>query len=155
LTLNWSGALTSANLTSDAPGVHGLSGDRLPFVPRFSTTLDANYTWSAFGDYRGFVGATWVYVGDRAGDFSSGGFHEDCCNPFADAFLGQVKVASYNTLSGRIGVEDDRWRFEVWGRNILGSKGVTSAGDSYPGFPAAMAVVPPPTVGLTISAKFH
>ncbi|MGB6309374.1 MAG: TonB-dependent receptor, partial [Steroidobacteraceae bacterium] len=71
LTFAWVGAFTDAELTSNAPAVNGLPGDPLPFAPKWSTSLDGQYEWAAFADYKGFVGTTWSYVGTRSTDFAS------------------------------------------------------------------------------------
>ena len=71
LTLGWTGAYTDAKLTSPAPAVNGNSGDPLPYAPKWSTSLDGEYDWNLFADFKGFVGAAWSYVGSRSTDFAS------------------------------------------------------------------------------------
>ena len=71
LTLQWTGAYTDAKLTTDAPAVHGNSGDPLPYAPKWGTSLDGEYAAAAFANWKGFVGATWSYVGAREAPISA------------------------------------------------------------------------------------
>jgi iron complex outermembrane receptor protein len=144
LTFSWTGAYTDAHLTSDAPGVSGHSGDPLPYAPKWGTSLDGAYDWAAFADYKGFVGATWSYVGARRSDFASS-VDENA----------QVPLPSYNTIALRTGVENDRYRVTLWGKNLADKRGITSYQSSgAPGFAGEITVIDPRTVGVTLSAKF-
>jgi outer membrane receptor protein involved in Fe transport len=144
LTLQWTGAYTDAKLTTDAPAVSGVSGDRLPYAPKWGTSLDGEYTAAAFADYKYFVGATWSYVGGRSTDFGS-----DVTQ------LLQVHLPSYNTYGARVGLDNDRWRWTLYGKNLSNSRGITAYGSSgSPGLNGEIAVTQPLTVGLTLSTKF-
>jgi outer membrane receptor protein involved in Fe transport len=144
LTVQWTGAYTDAKLTTDAPAVSGVSGDRLPYAPKWGTSLDGEYTAAAFADYRYFVGATWGYVGARSTDFGS-----DVTQ------LLQVQLPSYNTYGARVGLDNDRWRWTLYGKNLSNSRGITAYGSSgAPGLNGEVAVTQPLTVGLTLSTKF-
>jgi iron complex outermembrane recepter protein len=145
LTFSWTGAYTDAKLTSDAPGVGGVSGDPLPYAPKWSTSLDGEYDWAAFGNFKGFVGATWSYVGTRSTDFGSS----------ADATPVQVDLDSYNTFAARLGLENDRYRVTLYGKNLGDSRGITSyVSSGAPGLAGDITVIQPRTVGVTLSAKF-
>jgi iron complex outermembrane receptor protein len=145
LTFSWTGAYTHANLTSPAPAVGGNSGDPLPYVPKWSTSLDGEYDWAAFANYKGFVGATWSYIGSRSTDFGSS----------ADATPVQVALSSYNTVEARIGLENDRYRVTVYGKNLGDSRGITSyVSNGAPGLAGELTVIQPRTIGVTLSAKF-
>ena len=145
LTFSWTGAYTDAKLTSDAPGVGGVSGDPLPYAPKWSTSLDGEYDWAAFANYKGFVGATWSYVGTRSTDFGSS----------AAAIPVQVGLDSYNTFAARIGLENDRYRVTLYGKNLGDSRGITSyVSSGAPGLAGDITVIQPRTIGVTLSAKF-
>jgi iron complex outermembrane receptor protein len=144
LTLNWTGAYTDANLTSPAPAAHGNSGDPLPYAPKWSTSLDGEYDWAAFASYKAFAGGTWSYVGTRSTDFGSS----------VDT-TAQVGLPSYHTYAVRLGLDNDRYRFTLYGKNLADSRGITSYMSSgAPGLMGEMGVIQPRTVGLTLSAKF-
>jgi iron complex outermembrane recepter protein len=145
LTFTWTGAYTDAKLTTDAPGVNGIAGDPLPYAPKLGTSLDGEYAWAAFATYKGFVGATWSYVGARSTDFGSS----------VDLIPTQVALPSYNTFAARIGLENDRYRVMLWGKNLGDSRGITSYQSSgAPDSGGEITVIQPRTVGVTLSAKF-
>jgi len=141
LTLSFSGAYTDAKLTTDAPTVGGHNGDRLPWIPRWSTTLDGEYDFPVMDETTGFVGAQWSYIGDRMSDFSPGGV---------------VDVPSYDTFNLRAGLEYRRWRAEVFAKNVGDSRGIVNVGGAgtVPGGGRSAVFVQPRTVGLSLAARF-
>jgi iron complex outermembrane recepter protein len=143
LTFQWTGAYTDAKLTSADPSIDASSGDRLPFAPKLGTSVDGEYKRTAFGDFSGFLGATWSYVGSRSSDFNS-----STATP-----PGQVILPSYSTFALRLGLENSRYRLSLYGKNLSDSRGFTdytSNGSPY----STVTVTQPRTIGLTLSAKF-
>ena len=53
LKFQWIGAFTEANLTSPATALNASSGAQLPFAPKWTTSLDGQYEWTAFANYKG------------------------------------------------------------------------------------------------------
>jgi outer membrane receptor protein involved in Fe transport len=144
LTLQWTGAYTDAKLTTDAPAVHGVSGDRLPYAPKWGTSVDGEYDAPAFAQWKYFVGATWSFVGNRSTDFGS--------DPTATT---QVSLPSYNTYGARLGLDNDHYRVTVYAKNLSDSRGITSYNSSgAPGLNGSIGITQPLTVGVTLSAKF-
>ncbi len=143
LKFQWIGAYTEANLTSPSTTLNAISGAPLPFAPKWSTSLDGQYEWTAFAGYKGFVGATWSYVGSRNSDFSS------------TAAAPPVDLPSYNTTAARLGLENDRYTVTLYGKNLSNANGITDY-NSFPGGSpySAISVIQPRTVGLALSAKF-
>jgi outer membrane receptor protein involved in Fe transport len=145
LTFAWVGAYTDAKLTSPAPAVNANSGDRLPFAPKWGTSLDGEYDRAAFADYKAFVGAMWSYVGTRSTDFASS----------TAAIPGQLALRSYNTVDARVGLENARYRVTVYGKNLGDSRGITSyVSGGAPGLAGELTITQPRTIGVTLSAKF-
>ena len=149
LTFTLTGARVDAYLTSAAPDTGGNDGDRLPYAPRWSGSLDGGYTWLAFSDYNAFVGATWSLVGSRFSDFSA--------TPAATGFEPDPRpeLPSYDTVNLRAGLENARWTFEIWCRNVGDVRGIayyTSSGT--PNFGGAIGYVEPRTFGAAITARF-
>jgi outer membrane receptor protein involved in Fe transport len=143
LTLQWIGAYTDAILTSPAPAVNAVSGDPLPYVPKWSTAIDASYSWAWFSQFRGFAGATWSYVDARSSDFGS--------SPTGT----QIQVPSYNTYALRLGIDNDHYRVTLYGKNLSDSRGITNyIGSGTPGFNGMATVIQPRTIGLTLGVKF-
>lgn len=143
LTFQWTGAYSDALLTSDAPTLGAFSGNRLPWVPKWSTAIDAEYKHAAFGNFDAFVGGTWSYVGEQSSDFASS----------ATTPPGQLVLPTYSTYGARLGLENDRYRITLYGKNLSNSRGITnytSNGSPY----STITVTQPLTVGLSLSAKF-
>ena len=94
LTLGLLGSYVDAKITEDAPGLGAFNGDKLPYVPDVTATLNATYTWHAFGNFSGFVGGSWNYVGNAYTNFATGAATES-----------HAKLPSYDTAQApsRIG----------------------------------------------------
>jgi iron complex outermembrane receptor protein len=150
LTFTLTGAYVDAYLTSPAPEAGGNDGDPLPYAPKWSTSLDGAYTWRAFGDYNAFAGATWSYIGSRFNDFSAlpgatGAFEPE---PRPD-------LPSYNTVNLRAGIEDGRWTFELYCKNLGDTRGITYyVNTGTPNYGGALGYVQPRTLGGTVTARF-
>jgi outer membrane receptor protein involved in Fe transport len=138
LTLGVIGAYTDAKLTQDAPGIGGLKGDRLAYVPDLSNTVNVDYEWRAFGDYRAYVGGGWTYTGSRYDDI-----------PERD------RLPSYSTVLLRAGLKTGRYSAEIYAKNIGDARGITNyvPTGSYSGG-GSIAVIRPRTVGLRVAADF-
>ena len=153
LNLTLTGAYVDAYLTADAPATGGLSGDELPYAPKWSNSLDAQYTWHAFGDYSAFAGATWSYIGSRFADFAAtttAGANGVAFVPNPRADLG-----GYDTLNLRLGLQNDRWRFELYAKNLADSRGLTFyTNTGTPNNGGAIVVQQPRTIGATLDLRF-
>jgi iron complex outermembrane recepter protein len=149
LNLTLTGAYVDAYLTSDAPAAGGVTGDQLPYAPKWSDSLDAIYTWKAFADYDAFAGATWSYIGSRVDDFAAtaavvGGAIVFEPNPRAG-------LGGYNTLDLRAGLQDQRWTFELYVKNLTDNRGLTFYSNSgTPNFGGSITIQQPRTIGATI-----
>lgn len=144
LKFTWTGAYTDAYLTSPAPAVSGVSGDRLAYAPKWGTSVDGEYDWAAFASFRGFLGATWSYVGSRVTDFGS--------SPSGTA---QVVLPSYNTSDVRVGLDNNHYRVTLYGKNLGDARGITYyVSSGAPGLEGEATVIQPRTIGVTLSAKF-
>lgn len=149
LAFTLTGAYVDAYLTSAAPAAGGNDGDPLPYVPKWSTSLDGAYTWLAFSDYNAFAGATWSYLGSRSNDFSAtagaAGFVPDP----------RPELPSYNTVNLRAGLENERWTFELYCKNLGDTRGIAYYSNSgTPNYGGTVNYVIPRTVGATATLKF-
>jgi iron complex outermembrane recepter protein len=147
LTFQLTGAYTDAKLTSDAPDINASNGDPLPYAPKWTTSLDGQYEWAAFGDYKALVGATWSYVDSRSSDYST----YQASPPPAPAV--QKELPSYNTWSLRFGLENAHYRFSVYGKNLSDEHGITNFNDAGSPYPT-ISVIQPRTFGITLAASF-
>jgi iron complex outermembrane receptor protein len=117
LSFSLNGSYTDAALTKDTdPVVGGLSGDSLPYVPKWTLGLFGEREWrlgrSATFAFGGAVG----YVGERTFDFTS---------RRADGSL--LELDSYATLDLHAGVYSGPWSFELYGKNLTNEKGAPRA----------------------------
>jgi outer membrane receptor protein involved in Fe transport len=152
LTFTLTGAYVDAYLTSPAPAAGGNDGDQLPYVPKWSTSLDGAYTWRAFSDYNAFTGATWSYVGSRFNDFST-----TPSTPGGTTLVPvpRADLASYNSVDLRAGLENGRWTFQLYCKNVGDTRGIAYYVNSgTPNFGGAVSYVVPRTLGGLITARF-
>jgi len=135
LQLGLNATFTDATLASDAPGVGGVDGDRLPYSARWAAAFNADYTHALVGNYKGRVGLVWRYVGDRNSDF-----------PAASDY---VRLAAFDTVSVSAGVSNERWNFNLYARNVA-DKRVYTAWNA----PLGGVILQPRTIGLSIDTAF-
>jgi len=147
LTLRGTGSYVNSRLTEDAPAAGGLSGDRMPFVPKWNGSLSADYHWPVGGGLQAWLGGSLAYVGDRVSNFSNK-------KPY--------NVPSYHTFALSGGIESGHWRLSVWGKNLSNERGVNFLnveGLAIPGLnpygnPYYQGVIAPRTIGTDLSYRF-
>ncbi|HMB60929.1 MAG TPA: TonB-dependent receptor [Xanthomonadales bacterium] len=144
---NWTfsanGAYTNAKLTQDtSPQVGGMDGDPLPFVPKWSFGVSADYRWALSGGSDAYVGGTLGYTGDRPTGFEGDDDYYD--------------LDAYTTFNLRTGMEFGTWAFEVYVKNLTDERGDTAAGTGdtpYTGF-VELGIIQPRTIGFTVGTSF-
>lgn len=150
------GAYVDAYLTENAPAAGASDGDRLPYAPKWSGSLDGSYTRPTFRDFNVFAGATWSYIGSRTSDFSAttevvGGAIVAIPNPRAE-------LPSYDTVNLRLGLDNPHWMFLLYCKNLTDKRGITVYNNTgtggFNGFGGSIGVIQPRTIGATITAKF-
>jgi iron complex outermembrane receptor protein len=144
LTFNWNGSYTDARLTQATPAsVGGEAGDRLPYAPLWQTSASANYEHILIGDYKGFVGGTWRFNGNRYADFTTSGTRQI--------------MPSYYIVDFRAGVQAKRWRADLYVKNVANKAAITFLYGEVLGSasgPQAAGIYQPRTVGAEITANF-
>lgn len=147
-------AYIHGELDEDAGATGGFDGDPLPWVPRFSASLNADYEWSIGSDTRAFVGAGLRYVGRQYADFDLA---------YRTANGHQRKIDPYGVVDLRGGVEFRNFSVEGFVQNLTDARGLTSATlptDALLGTPVLpngalnAAVIRPRTIGLTFGTDF-
>jgi outer membrane receptor protein involved in Fe transport len=150
LAFTLTGAYVDANLTSAAADAGGREGDQLPFVPKWSTSLDGAYNWHAFNDFNAFAGATWSYIGSRFPGFAA---TPDATGTFQAE--PRPELPSYNTVNLRAGLENGRWTLELYCKNAGDTRGITDYGNGgTPNYGGAVVYIVPRTVGATATLRF-
>jgi outer membrane receptor protein involved in Fe transport len=152
LTLGLNGAWTDAHLTEDTPPVAGgEDGDKLPYVPKLSFSMNADYDWHLSQSTSAFVGATFAYTGDQRDNFNFFGVPP------------QRHVSDYAIVDLRGGVEFDRFTIEAYVKNLTNARAVTSLNTVDDALTGAnmvpfggiyAALTRPRTFGLSLSAGF-
>jgi iron complex outermembrane receptor protein len=109
----------------------------LPFTPRLSAVGDAQYEWSYNSAHKLFVGASLTYNSETQTTFIT-----------ADLPGQNYLMPGYTILDLRAGIAsaDDRWRVQLYGRNVANKFYVTNIADAndaryrYVGMPATFGV---------------
>jgi len=144
-TLGLNAGYTDAKLTSAAPAAGGLKGDRLPYVPRFTGSLTADYAAPLGGSTKLILGATATYVSDRISDYSK---------------KFPKKLGDYATFDLRAGIESGAFSLSAFVRNLTDKRAILVAGQqalapsATPGAFYSAAVITPRTIGAEASIKF-
>lgn len=133
---------TNAKLTEDAPAAGGINGDALPFVPKTTGSVGANYRWAVAGNWTASAGASINYTGERRSDFSQ---------------RAAVDVPAYTTVNVSAGIENANWRLSLYGKNLNNERGITfvkSQSLTPGGSPFGAGVIAPRTLGLEATYRF-
>lgn len=165
LRMNVNAAYIDAHLTEDTPPLAGgFDGDQLPYVPKFSSSVNMDYEWPLSSSATGFVGGTLAYKGKQRDNFNISdivGVNPD--GSFIFAFTPQRKVSEYATIDLRAGVEFDRFTLEAYVKNLTNTHGVNSiavledalvGNNILPDNAIRAALTRPRTIGLSLTAGF-
>jgi outer membrane receptor protein involved in Fe transport len=147
LSVLWTGAYTDATLDGDPPlgaALRMQDGDRLPFSPEWSSSIDVDYEWNVFGDASAYVGAGARYVGEQMSTFAT------IFDPTTN--LRQVELPSYTIVDLRAGLHFNAFTVELFGRNVSDERGPTRI--TATATPDEAAVLRPRTIGVTLTAEF-
>ncbi len=151
LTLTANGAYTQAELKDDTPpATGGLRGDPLPWIPKWSGAIHADYEFP-LGSMEGFVGGTVGYVGKRVANLDE-----------RNANNKPIRIPGYTEVDVRAGVNLDRFTIEAFARNLFNKRGITDAfgfpdppnPDTFPNGAAGVAIIRPRTIGLVVTARY-
>ena len=165
LTLGVNGAWIDAHLTEDTPPLAGgFDGDRLPFVPKLSFSVNSDYEWKVSSSATAFVGGTIAYTGSQRDNFNIAdivGVNPD--GSFIFAFTPQRRISDYANVDLRAGIEFGRFTIEAYVKNLTNMEGVNSlalledqliGNNILPGNAIRAALTRPRTFGLSLTAGF-
>lgn len=144
LTVTGAFAYQHARLSEDSLDLGAIRGDRLPNVPRYTATLNADYRVPADAKLRPRLGATLRFVSDRSASF--------------DGNLGvpQYELPDYVAIDLRAGLDLGRFEVQLFARNITDERAQLSAATvlSSAGGPAQVTMMQPRTVGVSFTSHF-
>ena len=147
LSVSANGAYTDAHLTTDAPPISAVAGDKLPDVPTFSGNFATDYDFPVTSEIQGLVGGNFQHQGARIGSFISG----------LPAGEERPRMPGYNVANLHAGLSRGDLNVEFFIKNVGNSYGMTrllSEVNSGYGPPLSAAIIPPRTFGVSISDKF-
>jgi outer membrane receptor protein involved in Fe transport len=141
LTVGLTGGYTNATVTEGVPG-GGNSGDRIPYVPRFTTSVSADYIVPIGGSLNASFGGDVSYTDSRATDFP-----ENTANYYR---------LPTNTLTNlRAGIASPVWKAEFLVKNAFHNGNYIDVFTVLPGLTTPGYIPNPPrTFWLQGSAKF-
>lgn len=145
LTMRANAAYTDTYLTSAAPAVGGLKGDDMPYIPKWSMSLSAEYRFP-IGTAQAWLGGSVGYIGERRSDYT---------------LKSPLQLPSYTTLTLNAGMDWDKVRLSIYGKNLTNERGINFAGpiatqtaaNPY-GNPYTIALIQPRTIGIDLSYRF-
>jgi len=180
LTLGLNGAYTRARVKNDfAPSVipvadddgnhvadvvlsTGLAGDRMPYVPRLSWAVTADYGFMTAGGLIGQIGAVLRWTGERVNDTTERQRVTAPGDPsivLDETLTEPLRLDSYRALDLYAGIGRERWEVRAYVNNATGEAGWSSmipAAGAISGALAHVAAVPiqPRTFGLELDLRF-
>lgn len=132
--------------------VGGFKGDRLPFSPKYTAALLADYRWTIRDTTPAYAG---VSVRRIAGQFAAFDFDYRTANGR------QREIPSYNVFDAHAGIELGTWTVELYGKNLGNSDGRTSTGSVLanggfinPNGAIGAGVIAPRTLGFTLTKEY-
>src|SRR5690606_7868781 len=110
LTLSGAFAWQDAELSEADVNLGGAKGERLPNVPRFTTTVDAEYEFD-IGSLAPSLGVTVRYVGDRRSSFNE------------STSFRQYHLPEYTTVDARAGLTFGNVDAQLYVHNLADERG--------------------------------
>lgn len=139
VTATFTGSYTDAHLTSPVPLLGAASGDRLPYVPKWTLSASLRHDFPVMTGVDGFVSADWSYVGSIVTSYSG-----DASNR---------KLAGYNVFGLQAGLMlEDKLSINFFARNLADTYALTSGGSFGATFRGV--VLQPRTIGILVSKQF-
>jgi iron complex outermembrane recepter protein len=145
-TATFTGSYQDAYLTDGASAAQyalnptlGLTGNKIPNVPDFQFSLQADYTAPINDQWMASFGADVTYRGSVDSYFSSNSFN--------------VPLDSYTIWGLRAGLINGPWTVTLFGHNLSNERAQVSAINSSQD-PHALLTVQPRTIGIAVTRKF-
>ena len=155
LSLSANAAYTDARLTEDLPPIgdviSGFDNDQLPFTPKFSAALNADYSWPLSNGIGASIGASARHLSKQTATYDA---------DYVAANGGQRRIPSYRVIDLRAGLDFGWFSLDAYAQNLFNSAGRTSTEGTtvFGPFPlnpdGAMntGIIRPRTLGLSLTA---
>jgi outer membrane receptor protein involved in Fe transport len=116
-------------------------GDPLPNNAEYSANASVNQDFELGDGVDGFAAASVAYIGDRTGFFGGMG-------------VTRADLPAYTKLNFSAGLRFASWTATVYLNNATDARGLVNSRTGNNLFPYAKIIIPPRTVGLTLSQSF-
>ncbi len=154
LNLSANAAYTNARLSGDTPDVvGGRAGDQLPFTPKFSGAINADYEWNVGGNTMAHFGGSVRHLSGQTASYDP---------TFVATYGHQRHVDPYNVVDLNAGLDFGRVNVDAFVKNLGNVHGVTSttgtqvfgAFSIYPGGAIGTGIITPRTVGVSVGFQY-
>ena len=149
LTLGGALTYTDAVVTKPVASIGVFAGDRLPYVPLWSGSLTAEYTFDLVGPWRGFAGGGYRVVGSRYSSIEGA---------VANGEPQGIELSGYDDLDLHVGARTSGFTLELFAKNALDRRAVLLGTEFYSilvqPIDVRASVLQPTTVGLTVEKSF-
>lgn len=142
LLLGFGGAYVDSVLDENVPNLGAEKGDQVPYVPKFSFSAEADYTFPLGDQLNGVFWTNVQYIGDRHTEFN----HDPTTN--------YRKMDAYTVFNTRFGVQWDSFEVSLYVHNLFDDGGVVRALRRPPFDPDAVIRTQPRTIGLILRKYF-
>jgi iron complex outermembrane recepter protein len=142
LTVSGWAAFNEARLTGPLPvtsTTRGVSGDRLPYSPKWSGNLAIDNEFPLAGSLSGSVGLSVSYVGDRQGNFTGTGPRQN--------------LPEYTQVDLNFGLKNEAWMLTAYANNVFDERGVVLGGLGFL-YPTSFTYIQPRTIGVSVARSF-
>lgn len=141
---SYSDAKLSENQANANITANGKRGDRIPYVPKLTGGLEAEYAWAVSGRWNGSVRANANYVGESFSEFRPNNIY-------------YRRLPSYTLVNARIGIEDQTsgWGVFAYVNNLFDKVAITSStATAITVGHTLVTSAPPRTMGLNVRKTF-
>jgi iron complex outermembrane receptor protein len=138
--LGLSGSYLEAQITGSKPDVQYRTGDRLPYTPRYSSTIYAEYTHHAFGSMEGYLRADYYRRGDAVREPSILSTHANYNYP------------GWSATNLGLGLEDSRWEIRLFVNNVFNQMPTIDMRDVWGQWRTSS--LRPRTIGAKVGVRF-
>jgi len=152
LTLGANLSYTDAHLTQAVNNgdIYAPNGSRLPYSPRLSGQISADYQFPIFEGWSAKLGGDYSYQGDRASDFASSSDQD------------RITLPAYEILNLNAMLLNSKYTISLFLKNVTNERGLLSSASiasaiATPARPldqSTVAIVQPRTIGVSMAAKF-
>lgn len=139
------GAYTDATVSNDVPSLGGKDGDHLPYIPKLSYSVTADYYLNQGGNWTTHFGAGYRWIDDRKSSLDS--------NPDA------LPLESYGAVDLNVDIFNEHWSVRLFARNVTDERAyqtMTAINNLVLNQPHSVSAAPiePRTLGLQLGSTF-